>query len=65
MAAELPALLQHGAKRCVLGHLSQHNNLPMLARSAAKASLMDIGAEEERDYLLTVAAPEGNGVLPF
>ncbi len=62
-AAELPALLRSGTTRFVLGHLSRKNNLPMLALSAAKASLADTGAEFGKDYLLNVARPAGNEVV--
>lgn len=61
-ASELPDLLKSGTTRFILGHLSQKNNLPMLATSAAKSSLMDIGAAAGRDYILSVAKPGGNGV---
>lgn len=61
-AAELPSLLQSGTTRFILGHLSRHNNLPMLAISAARAALSDTGAKDGSDYLLTAAAPENNGV---
>lgn len=61
-AAELPALLQSGTKRIILGHLSLKNNSPMLAQSCAEAALIDIGAENGRDYILTVAAPTENRV---
>lgn len=61
-AAELCYLLQNNTKRFILGHLSQNNNTPLLARSAAESALMDIGAENGKDYLLSVAKPCGNGV---
>lgn len=61
-AAELPAMLQSGTSRFILGHLSKQNNMPLLAESAAVAALTDIGAVRDRDYILTVAAPECNGV---
>lgn len=61
-AAELPFLLKNGTKRFILGHLSQKNNTPLLALSAAEAALMDIGAENGRDYSLYVAAPSENRV---
>ena len=62
-AAELPSLLKSGTTRFVLGHLSQHNNLPTLAHSAATAALLDIGAKRNSDYILEVAAPEKNKVI--
>lgn len=64
-ASELPMLLKNGTTRFILGHLSQKNNLPMLALSAARASLMDVGAEQNKDYLLYVARPDRNEVFPL
>lgn len=61
-ANELKGFLKNGTTRFILGHLSKHNNLPMLALSAARSALMDIGAVENRDYLLYVAKPSGNEV---
>lgn len=61
-AAELPFLLENGTRRFILGHLSQKNNTSLLALSAAEASLIDIGAENGRDYSLYVAAPSENRV---
>lgn len=61
-AAELAQLLKSGTTRFILAHLSQNNNLPLLARSCAEAALMDIGAQNKKDYILTVASPCGNGV---
>lgn len=61
-AAELAALLKSGTTRFILGHLSQNNNTPNLARSCAEAALMAVGAQNGKDYLLSVAAPKDNGV---
>ncbi len=55
-AAELPMLLEGGTSNFVLGHLSRNNNTPLIAKSAAVASLADIGAKEGEDYILTVAS---------
>ncbi len=62
-AAELKAFLENGTNRFVLAHLSQHNNLPRLAFSAATGSLFDLGAKVDEDYILKVAAPKNNGVI--
>ncbi len=62
-AAELVKLLQSGTKRFILGHLSQHNNTPMLAKSCAEAALMDLSAVNGKDYILSVAKPSNNGVM--
>lgn len=61
-SAELKAFLESGTERFILGHLSQKNNTPLLARAAAEASLMDLGAKNGKDYLLSVASPKDNGV---
>lgn len=61
-AAELVRLLEGGTKRFILGHLSQNNNTPLIARSCSEAVLMDIGAENGKDYIMSVAKPTGNGV---
>jgi phosphoribosyl 1,2-cyclic phosphodiesterase len=61
-ASELPFLFNNGTKRFILGHLSQHNNTPMLAKSCAEAALMDLSAHNGKDYILTVAKPNNNGV---
>lgn len=62
-AAELPNLLLSGTIRIVLSHISQHNNLPMLASGAAKRALGAMGAEMGKDYLLYTAKPKDNGVI--
>ena len=61
-ANELPALLKSGTKRFILGHLSQQNNTPMLAKSCAESALIDLGAQNGKDYILSVAKPNNNGV---
>ena len=61
-AAELPAFLNGGTNRIILAHLSKNNNMPMLALSCARASLLDIGAQNGIDYILTAAKPCFNEV---
>lgn len=61
-AGELMGLLNSGTTRFVLGHLSQHNNTPMLAKATAEAALIKNGAENGKDYILTVARSKSNGV---
>jgi phosphoribosyl 1,2-cyclic phosphodiesterase len=58
-AAFLPQLVQNGATRLVLGHLSENNNVPELARETAQAELARAGMREERDYTLHVAPARG------
>ena len=55
-------MLEGGTTRFILGHLSRNNNIPMLAKKTAEAALIDLNAENGKDYILTVAAPDGNGV---
>ncbi len=62
-SAELKTLLNGGANRFVLAHLSENNNLPALALASARAALLDLGARENEDYILKVAAPKDNGVI--
>lgn len=62
-AAELKNLLNSGTKRFILGHLSQKNNTPLIAKVCAEAALMDLGAEKSKDYILSVAKPQENGVV--
>ena len=64
-AVELPALLQGGTTRFVLGHLSENNNTPLLAESSAKSTLAQIGAKIGVDYILEIAKPKTIGVTVF
>ncbi len=61
-AGELCGLISSGTTRFILGHLSQHNNTPMIARATAEAALIKNGAQNGKDYFLTVAKPKCNGV---
>lgn len=61
-AAELKNLLNGGTKRFILGHLSQKNNTPLIAKACAESALMDLGAQNGKDYILSVAKPQENGV---
>lgn len=62
-ASELAPLLKSGTKRFILGHLSLQNNTPMYAKSCAESALMDLGAQNGKDYILSVAKPKNNGVM--
>lgn len=64
-ATELPRLIEAGAKRIVLGHLSRENNRPQIASAAAKAALLDKKMQEGSDYLLYVAAQQNNRYISF
>lgn len=64
-AETLAFFYENGTDRFVLGHLSEHNNTPEKAASAAKAALMDKGACENEDYILYIAEKEGTRVIPI
>lgn len=52
---ELVKLVKSGTTRLILGHLSQHNNLPSIAEASAVNNLTDKGIRRGSDYLLMVA----------
>lgn len=63
-ADALTALVNKGTTHIVLAHLSRDNNTPTLAYNTATQKLLDIGALENRDYILNVAEPENsNGII--
>lgn len=62
-ATELPAFLQSGTTRFILGHLSRHNNLPQIAKSCAESILIENGAKNGRDYMLYVAPPKDGEII--
>lgn len=64
-AETLAYFYESGTDRFVLGHLSEHNNTPDKAASAARAALMDKGAVEKEDYILYIAEKEGTRVIPI
>jgi phosphoribosyl 1,2-cyclic phosphodiesterase len=64
-ATELPTLLKNGTTRIILGHISRENNTPLLALSAARATLGGIGAKDGVDYILETAKPKTVGVTVF
>lgn len=64
-AAVLPQLVQAGATRIVLAHLSEKNNTPALARRCACDALAAVGAVDGRDYLLSVAKPAGDSPVTY
>lgn len=51
----LPSLAMSGTKHFVLGHLSQNNNMGLLAHQAAHQALSTAGLVEEQDFTLQVA----------
>ncbi len=58
-SSELPVLARNGTARFILGHLSEHNNMPLLARQTAVCEFQKYGMTEGKDYLLSVAGPDG------
>ena len=55
-------LLESGTTRFLLGHLSKENNYPPLAIETTRAAMKMAGAEENSDYLLSLAG-EGSGLI--
>lgn len=51
----LPALANSGTRHFILGHLSQNNNMGLLAQQAAQQALEQAGFVQERDFTLQVA----------
>lgn len=59
-------LVEHGATRLFLGHLSQENNLPQLAYQTTLSALQLAGAVLGRDYMLQVNPRENDeGLILF
>lgn len=57
-AGELPGLVERGATRFVLSHISKENNTPDVARQTALCRLEMAGMREQADYQLFVAKPK-------
>ena len=64
-AQTLSSLYSSGTTHFVLAHLSEENNTPQKAGAAVRAALMDKGAEEDSDYILYIAPPDGDRVIPI
>ena len=64
-AAALPALVQAGAVRLALAHLSEQNNTPQLALDTATTALSEAGIAVGRDCLLWVATPQGDRPVTY
>ena len=62
-ADELAELVKNGATRFILAHLSEENNRPEIAKTAAVGALLSAGFIENEDFILTVAAPQGNKII--
>ena len=58
-ADECCRLIRSGTTRLVLGHLSEQNNLPTLARQVTQSILNAAQMRENRDYILSVAPARG------
>lgn len=61
-AEALPACVEGGLTRIILGHLSQENNTPSVAVSEVIGSLTRAGMTVDADYTLAVAPIETNGL---
>ncbi len=57
----LPELVESGATRLILAHLSRENNMPMIAEGSAIYELSRNGMKRDRDFTLMVAPPEPSG----
>lgn len=64
-ASVLPALVEAGANRIILAHLSEHNNTPEMARECSAAALQSAGVSVGRDCLLSVAKPIGDSPVVY
>lgn len=62
-ADALRALVNKGTTHFILAHLSQENNTPDLAYKTATNALCEMGALENRDYVIRVAEPENQDKL--
>ncbi len=59
------ALVSSGTQSIVLGHLSENNNTPETARLTVEGILAREGYTHGRDYVLSVAAPDGCRYVSF
>lgn len=59
-ADTLVKLVKSGCNKLILGHLSQHNNTPQTAENTAVGTMTEM--TRNKDYLLYVARPDGNGL---
>ncbi len=65
-AAYAQKLITSGTSRLFLGHLSGENNFPGLAFQTTLSALSEIGAVNERDYILNVNQKENaDGIIRF
>lgn len=62
-AEECIQLIKSGTTRLFLAHLSEQNNLPVLAHQVTKSVLDHADMKEFTDYLLGVAPARGHSVL--
>lgn len=62
-ADTLTALINKGTTHFILAHLSQENNTPELAYETSVSALRDMGALENRDYIIKVAEPKNSNKI--
>ena len=60
-AGAVGQLLHAGCRSFSLGHLSEHNNRPALARQAVEGYLSQLGLAEGADYRLSVLPKATDG----
>lgn len=59
-AGQLLAAMYHpGLKAVLLAHLSQENNMPLLAKQAARLALMTAGLDSDNKLIIDTAPPRG------
>lgn len=54
-SAELPAIIQNGTMRIILGHLSEQNNTPAVALKESVDKLTQLGFRRDYDYTIDTA----------
>lgn len=65
-AEQAKKLIKSGTSRLFLGHLSAENNFPDLAFQTTLSALSEMGAVNERDYILKVNSVENtDGIIRF
>ncbi len=64
-AEALPMFVKSGTTRIILSHLSEHNNMPILAKRTALFFLKSEGMKEGEDFLLSAAPKTGGEVICY
>ena len=61
-AAELADFIRCGVFRIMLGHISEHNNMPELAVNTSVNALRDIGMKRDLDFTISAVPAECSGI---